>query len=598
MQVRADASIGRRFGWAAALLVVAVAGGWLWWRGRPQPTPYDLARYSPREAFFFVEAAPLPAALRRLETLAFWKAIRPAIGVPGQLDDLLTGARLAAWLDAGPAEARLLARARWGLIVTGLTAEVAPAKPQLPTGQTPPPDGGGATLDVTPRFTLCLTTDPPAEQTLAVARDRLPLAARKLFGGDAQLSEQTYQGVALLCFRHPERPAATLWAAADGTALLLANDEAAIQACLDAAAGRRAAVADLPAFQQARRAVGGDQAILFAFANPTGLDAALRLGANRPAAEGMVSVNGQTQSLTASLLAEFSAGLGYSLDIQNGRVVDRYHLALHPNIVAELRPHLAPPSVKAANQFAAFTDGVTLIGLSRPLTALDRIQAAVAARSNAAVAFFTRELVAGLREQYGVRPREPLDDALGDQWLLLSPEAAPDGKTIVGIQVRDKARVLPTLDRHLRADGASLVNPSPTHFGVPLVVSTHRDRRAACFVDDWLLLGDQPTLERLLKRRQAATTPLPILPPTPTDAFLHLRHRSQEDLKSATLALITLTRAGDPAPSRLEETPVRQAIEQQPPATGYLRLGADGCFGEMHSPIGNLAYLASFLTAE
>ncbi|MCS7079658.1 MAG: hypothetical protein NZ585_06370 [Chloracidobacterium sp.] len=570
-----------------------LVGGLLWWWLQPQPSPPDLARYSPREALLFIEMTSLPAGLRRLETLAFWQAIHPAIGVPGQLTDILTGARLVEWLDVGPAEARLLARARWGLVVTGFAAEVVPPESQPPLK---PPDGDGATLDVTPRLVLCLTSGLPVEQTTAVARNCLPLVARKLFGGDVQFSEQTHHSALLLCFRHVERPTTALWAAVVGGALLLANDEAALRACLDAAAGRRAALADLPAFRRARQTVGGEQALLFAFANPAGLDAALRLRSSRPSIGGKLLVNGQEQSLTASLLAGLLEGLGYGLDVQDGTTLERYHLSLHPQLVAELQPHLAQRlDASLAAGLIAYTNGVAVLGLSRPLTALDRLQTAVAARSNAAVAFVARELVAGLRERYGVRPHEPLDDALGDQWLLLSPASAPDGGTVLGVRVRDKARVLPTLDRYLRADGAGLVNPSPTYLGVPLVVSTHRDRRAACFLDDWLFVGDQAALERFLNQRRSGAPPPP-LPPLPAEAFLHRCYRSQVDLNTATLALIALMRAGDPTPARLEEPAVRRAIEQQPPAMGYFRLQADGFYGELRSPIGNLAYLASFFT--
>ncbi len=594
MNKRPNASIIRRFRWSVAALVLI--GGWLWWSVRPQPPPYNLARYSPREALFFIEATSLPTGLRRLETLTFWKAISRAIGFPKQLDDLLTGARLLAWLNVGPAEARLLTRARWGLVVTGLSAEVVPPTAQPTSELKSQPSDDSVVLDVTPRFTLCLTSELPAEQTIAVARHFLPLVARRFLGGDTELTEVTYQGVLLLCFRHPDHPMTALWAAADGTALLLANDEAAVQSCLDAAAGRRAALADLSAFQQARRMVSGEQALLFAFANPAGLGAALRIGTNHAAGGGTVSSNGQAQSLMTSLLAELSDGLGYSLDVQDGQVLDRYYLALHPNVVTALRSHLTSPSLRSpVEQPVTMANSTTYIGLARPLAALDRLQAAVAARSNAAVALFTRELVAGVRERYGIRPREWLDDLLDDQWLLISVEAPPNGKTILGVRVRDRVRLLPTLERYLCADGARLLNPSPNYAGVPLVVSTHSDQRAACFLDNWLFLGNRPALESLLDGFQTAVLPPQSLPSLPAGTFLYRRYRSQADLKTATLALIALTRAGDAVPAWVEEADVRQAIEQQPPATGYLRLEPEGCSGEMRSPIGNLAYLASFL---
>ncbi len=52
------------------------------------------------------------------------------------------------------------------------------------------------------------------------------------------------------CFRHPARPEAALWAATRGELLFLANHEAALQACLDVADGRRSALAGSPALKK------------------------------------------------------------------------------------------------------------------------------------------------------------------------------------------------------------------------------------------------------------------------------------------------------------------------------------------------------------
>ena len=552
----------------------------------------------------FIEAGSLPTGLRRLEGLSFWKDLKSAIGTPGQFEDVLRGGMLIEWFDIGPAEARLLARARWGLIVTGITAEVTPptvAAPANTTGSNldkpaAPSSSDGATLDLTPQLTLCLATGLSAAELTSLARERLPLVARKLLGPNPQRSEQADTGGQVMCFHSPARPEAALWAATRGDMLFLANHEAALRACLDVTDGRRPPLAGLPAFEAARQAVQGQPSWLFAFINPSGLEVALRLRQGLPGAGGTISANGREQSLLTALLTGFSSGLGYSLDVQAGQVVERYHLALHPNIVAALRPHLRPAlATPRAERFLPPTGGLTAVGLAQPLTALDRVQLALAARSPAPVAFLSRELVVGLRERYGIRPQETLDDFLGEHWLLIDPGRGTPTTLILGVPVRDRARLLPMLDRYLRADGAGITNLSLGATGIPLAASTHRDGRAACFLGDWLFLGDRSTLEQVLP--QAVDGP----PPQPArftwhgtpDAFLHRVNQPREDLERATLALITLTRAGEATPSRLGEPAIRRAIERQPPATGYLQLRDDGCFGEMRSPLGNLAYLTS-----
>ncbi len=554
----------------------------------------------------FIEAGSLPTGLRRLEELSFWKDLKPAVGAPGQFEDVLRGGRLIEWFDIGPAEARLLARARWGLIVTGITAEVTPPPVEAPSN-TPgsnlgkpaaPLSSEGATLDLTPQLTLCLATGLSGAELTSLARERLPLVAHKLLGPDPQRSDHADAGGQVMCFRSLARPEAVLWAATRGDMLFLANHEATLRACLDVADGRRLPLAGLPAFEAARQAVQGQSSWLFAFINPSGLEVALRLRQGLPGAGGTVSANGQEQSLLTALLNGLSNGLGYSLDIQEGQVVERYHLALHPNIVAALRPHLRPAlATPRVERLLPPTGGLTVVGLAQPLTALDQVQLALAARSPAPVAFLSRELVVGLRERYGIRPQEALDDFLGEQWLVIDPGRGTPTTLILGVPVRDRTRLLPTLDRYLRAEGASITNLNLGTTGIPLAASTHRDGRAACFLDDWLFLGDRSTLEQTLPQAVAGPPPQPVRSTwhaTP-DAFLHRVNQPREDLERATLTLITLTRAGEATPSRLGEPAIRRAIERQPPATGYLQLRDDGCFGEMRSPLGNLAYLTSLL---
>ncbi len=603
VSARTGPYLTRHSGWFALGLALVGILLWMLWL-RPRPALSDLAHYSPQETLLFIEAGSLPIGLRRLEDLSFWTDIKEAIGAPGQFDDVLRGGRLIEWFDIGPAEARLLARARWGLIVTGVTAEVTPPPVAAPSNTSSqnkpaaPATSEGTILDLTPQLTLCLATGLAPAELMSLTQKQLPLVARKLFGQDPQRSEHTYEGTQILCFRSPSHPEAALWAAMRGDLLFLANHEAALQGCLDVADGRRPALAGLPAFEAACQAVSRQQSWLFAFINPLGLEVALRLRQGLPSASSTVVANGREQSLLTALLTGLSNGLGYSLDVQAGQVVERYHLALHPNIVAALRPHLRPAlAMPRVERFLSPSGGLTVIGLTQPLAALDQVQLALAARSPAPVAFLSRELVAGLRERYGIRPKEALDDFLGEQWLIIDPGRGTPTNLIFGVPVRDRTRLLPTLDRYLRADGASITNMSLGTTSIPLAASTHRDGRAACFLDDWLFLGNRNALEQVLPQAVAGVrqpSARPTWHGTP-DAFLHRINQPREDLERATLALITLTRAGDATPSRLGELAIRHAIERQPPATGYLQLRDDGCFGEMRSPLGNLAYLTSLL---
>jgi hypothetical protein len=592
-----------RLSWWILLGLTAV-GLLLWMWLRPQPKLPELSSYTPREALLFVEAGSLPAGLHRLTALSFWKDIEAAIGAPAQLHDVLLVGRIVECLNLGPAEARLLARARWGLIVTDLTAEVTPptvvaasSGAKQDQDEKPAALPSGAVLNLTPRLTLCVATGLSSQELTELAGKWLPLVARKLLGQESQCSELVDEAGQKRCFRHPARPEAALWAATRGELLFLANHEAALQACLDVADGRRSALAGSPAFEEARQFVDGQRSWLFAFINPSGLEVALRLTQGLPSPNDTVSTNDEQQSFLQALLTGISDGLGYSLDVYGGQVVERYYLTLRPSIATALREHLRPVSFSSdMERFFLPTGELTVVGLSQPLTALDRMQTALAARSSAAVAFLSRELVAGLRERYGLRPHETLDECLGEQWLVINPGGEAPA-LIFGVPVRNRAQLLPPLEHYLRADGANIIH-STLGKDILLAASTHHDKRAACFLDNWLFVGNRHTLEYLFTQT-VPKWPSHALQPKQygaPEAFLqHIAHR-RDDLERATLVLIALTRAGEPIPSRLKEPPIRHAIERQPLATGYLRLRGDGCFGETRSPLGSLAYLASLLS--
>jgi hypothetical protein len=578
-----------------ALLIVAVGAAavgaaYCYWLFRPLPKT-DLARLAPGDALAFVEFGDLPGVLNDLQTTEFWERTRPAIGFPDQLAYVGESAGALRQLNLGPDEAVILSRAQWALAVTGFTVEGKGS-------ETSP----GIEVSVTPRCTLIMhPRSSPARMARAV-ESRLPLLARKIFGADVAAAETPGRDGPILRFHKPGQPR-TLLVAVRGDVAFFSNDEASLQACLDAQSARRASLSESDALARGRRAVQGDDATVFAYVSPAGLSKLAQVGLgvlpDASAVAGSVSVNGQERPLPDAAMAGLTDGLAYGARVENKRVTDRYHLLLSPELAGRLRAHFVADrkSLRALEILPANVVSYTTLVIRRPVDMIEEAQAAVSARTNAAVAFLLRQLNVAMRDRYGLGPRETLENVLGEEMAIASLDERSSAVCL--IEVRDRVRILPVLDRYLRAAKFTLKNES--YRGADLVVSAHPDKRAACFIGDFLAVGTAEQLHVLIDAQADGVTlskspSAPFRAPAAGDgAFMHAMRSDRAELESLTLAVAKLAHAGDATRARLADPAVREALDAQPAALSKTELRADGIYTETRSAAGNFARLASFV---
>ncbi len=613
MNFRSPSSIFRLSLLGAALLLIGAAVYFAFGR---KPVRVDMARFAPADALLFVEAGDLPETSAKLTQTLFWKELRPAIGFPDQLLYLGSGAGFAGQFDLGPDEARLLGRAQWAVVVTGVTTEGKPVvtpssttsapkpekKDEPGRGEKPKPgesDGTlGLELSVTPRLAVIVKSNLSSGAVERLAAARLPLLAKKLFGADPVRDDTNYQQIPVLRFRAPGSSKA-LVAAVVGDILFVSNDEPTLQGCLDVAAARKPALADLPALAPARAAVRGSDAALFAFVSPAGIARLGQFGFGFLPES--VLTNPSAQALVETAVKGMTDGLAYSANIEDGRVTDRYLFTLHPEAAASLRPHAGTLPRPPRSLELVPGDGVTacsVTAVARPFEALDKTQQAISARSNVAVAFILREAFNALRAKYGLGPRDTLDDALGGE---ITHVTFSEKASVWMFQVKDRVRVLPVLDRYLRADTATISNETVN--GVELVVSSHPDGRAAGFLGDFLIVGPKPALLKLIQERGRSASGLTALfrekqaaDNAPVISFSMKNDR--EELEALTLAIAKISHSGDATPARLQDPAVRKVIDGQPPAVGKTELRDTGLYTETRSAAGNFALFAALVGAD
>ncbi len=595
------------------LVIVGVVGYLAFGR---KPPRVDMARYVPADAILFAEIGDVPDTVTRLTETDFWRGLRPAIGFPDQLLYLGTGAGVIGQLDLGPDEARLLGRAQWSVVVTGVATEGKPVvTPPKPAAPVPPADGKknappnaktgakteaepegtlGVELSVKPRLAVVIKTNLSADRVTALVSARLPLLARKLLGTEAVREESNYQQIPVVRFRAPGGSKA-LVSAAVGDILIVGNDEPTLNACLDTIAGRRPALAAAPVLAPARAAVNADTAALFAFINPTGLAQLGQFGFG--ILPESIASNPAAQTLVESAVKGMTDGLSYSASIENGRVCDRYHLSLHAEASAALRPHAGTLAHPPRALELVPGDGIatcSVMAVQHPFEATEKVQQAISARSNIAVAFLMREVFNALRARYGLGPRDTLDDALGQE---IAHVTFANRDSVWMVEVRDRVRVLPVLDRYLRAENATISNESIN--GVDLVVSSNPDGRAAGFLGDFLVVGPKDTVKAIiLSRGKPVAGVISVLREKQgTDAavFSISVKSDREELEALTLGIAKAAHAGDATPERLRDPKVRAFLDAQPPAVGKTELRPDGLYSETRSAAGNFALFAALI---
>lgn len=609
---RPPSSFFRLFLIGGALLLIGAAVYFTYGR---KPVRVDMTRYAPADALLFAELGDLPETTAKLTETLFWKGLRPAIGFPDQLLYLESGAGFARQFDLGPDEARLLGRAQWAVVVTGVTTEGKPVVNPAPTSTTSTPKsekkgepGGpekpktgesegtlGLELSVTPRLAVLIKSNISAGAVERLAAARLPLLAKKLFGAEPVREDTNYQQVPVLRFRAPGSSKA-LVAAIVGDLLVVGNDEPTLQACLDVIAARKPALADLPALASARTAVRGETATLFAFVSPAGIARLGQFGFGFLPES--VMTNPSAQALVETAVKGMTDGLAYGASIEDGRVTDRYLFTLHPEAAAALRPHAATLRRPPRSLELVSGEGVTtclVTGVKGPFEALDKTQQAISARSNIAVSFLIREVANALRAKYGLGPRDTLDDALGEE---IAHVTFSDRASVWLFEVKDRVRVLPVLDRYLRTGGATISNE--TLDGVELVVSSHPDGRAAGFLGDFLMVGPKPVLQRLIRERGKAASGLMALfrekQGTDTAPVISFSIKNdREELELLTLAIAKISHSGDATPARLQDPAVRKVIDGQPPGIGKTELRDTGLYTETRSAAGNFALFAALI---
>jgi hypothetical protein len=561
-----------------------------------------MARYAPAGSLAFAEIYNLGDLVDGLTSTKAWKELAPVLGLSNQLREIGPIVSLFGRTGLGPDEAVIAGRAQFGLVVTGLESDAGTSD-------------DGPYIHFKPHFALIIETHSSPAVAERMAKDKIAIVARRIFGDIAVEDKDAYQGIALLVFHGADQTRQML-AASTGSLLLVANDRNAIQSCLDAIAGRVQTLADDQVLTNFRPVVDR-QSSIFGYLTAAGID---KLSVIGPAlVSSRFTTDTERIDAIASLFRHISgqalSGFLYGAQFTPDGVTDRYLAVVSPRIASGMSEVFRPPAAQPDQNCLRFvprsSQDFTVIKLEAlggvPQRALKRISPGLDVVGGLAL----REFVLGFFSHLNVAP-DLIQAAFGDQMVLVKFNQS-DIATIT--EVKDKQGIAAYIKGYLGYRGATV--STQTYKGVEISLSSAQDERAAALTGEYLLTGKADRIRQMIDARDGLTDFGQSRPPGRTGCYgsassvgedgavmqaLTLNSAQApvimcspcpEDAGILMLEISRLTRTTDGSPEILQSDEARRAFERLPPSVSVTEFKDIGVYTETRSAIGNLSLIVT-----
>ncbi|MBI3950275.1 MAG: DUF3352 domain-containing protein [Acidobacteria bacterium] len=451
-------------------LVIGGIAAILVWRPRSEP----LSQMVPDGALAYVEIEDPAKLAEQFSTTQAYQALAPKLGWPQRLSGIeflrgfmdLTGLRQQGL--------EMLLSAHVALAVTGVEIEGGQFRPHL-------------TLLFQPKA-------PPQVVEKWMVAQLKPLADR-VYGPPVEEASD-YAGRKIHSYKSPDGSRRIAWCMTDRVALI-ANHADAIQQILDIQDHRKPSLDNFTDFQRLRAA--RTNPLIFGYVN------------TQPIARKLQQFTWPTD-LSASperlavdaleiLLTAFNISLAYRLEVENGVVVERYHLP------RPLELHLEPAAGASETHFyslqfipqqsRSFT--ILRLGDLEPLS--QDLDSALNRRLSVVSSIALREIIIRFKRTWGLDERDTIVDALGGEIALVEGNHP---ELLFIMQAKRKSKLVALVGKYLQRGGAS--TRSVQYDGFDIYTSTHESRKAFSFVDDLLLAGPLELVKWAIRARQQSAS--------------------------------------------------------------------------------------------
>ena len=566
-----------------------------------RPPRVAMTRCVPASSLAFAEVYNLGDVIDGLTSTKAWRELAPVLGLSSQLREIGPVVSLLGRTGLGPDEAVIAGRAQFGLAVTGLESDAGTSEE-------------GPYIHFKPHFALVIETHSSPAVAERIARDKITIVARRLFGDSAVEDQDSYQGIELHIF-HSADSARQMLAASTGTLVLVGNDRSAVQACLDAIAGRVQTLADDQVLSNFRPVVDRETS-MFGYLTAAGID---KLSVIGPAVvSSRFTTDTERIDAIANLFRHISgqalSGFLYGAQFTPDGVTDRYLTVVNPRIASGMseafRASAALPDQECLRLVPRSAEDFTVINIESlggvPQLALKHISPGL----DIVGALALREFVIGFFSHLGVSP-DLTQATLGDHMILVKFNQS-EIATIT--QVKDAHSVPAYIQGYLGYRGAMI--RTENYKGVDISLSSAEDERAAALDGEYLLMGRPVRIRQMIDAREGSTAyekshPAGLtvcgsaasigddaritqaLSVSLTGAPLITCSPCPDDAARLMLEISVLTRTTDGSPEILEREEARRAFDSLPPSVSVTEFKDIGVYTETRSAIGNLGLIVT-----
>jgi hypothetical protein len=390
-----------------------------------------------------------------------------------------------------------------------------------------------------------------------------------------------------------------LVASSTGSVAVVANNTAAAKSCLDTIAGRTPSLADDATLKERRPTVDPNGGI-FAYVTEAGIERLVQFGSAIVSTRFTNDADriGSIAGLFGHMSKQTAAGFFYGAEFDSDGVTERYVTALRPAVATSLARALTPApagSLGALGFIPSSAEDFTVINTESTGELPERVLKELSPQLDIVAGLALREFVVSFRRQLGLEPGDSLGSAVGSELVIVRfSEAEP---TAMLLEVRDKEKLAPTLDRYLARDSSTVSRTE--HNGAEILVSSNRDNRSAALVKDVLLLGTRDQVARMIDA-EASGTSLKSFPGVreslaarPPGASIVSYKREALDAGEMMLTISRLTRVTDGSRELLQREAVKQAMGRLMPSVSFTEFRSYGVYTETRSAVGNFGLIGS-----
>jgi hypothetical protein len=466
----------RRIRLLLPIVVVGLIAAWIYWS---QPHRADLATFAPSDCLAFVEADNASELLAGLEESQGWRTLAGPIGARSNALANRWLVRVARWFGIGNADAILLARSQFGIVITG--AEAAET---------------GPTLTIRPLATLIIETHSSPRRVRPALEGHFEEFARRIYG-QPQFTRKQIDGAEI-----------TEWSSSDGvrhivmgfldSAVIIGNDETSVLSCMETKRGKRAALAGDKFFGDFRGTVNIPDSSLFGFVSRSGVKSILQAYALYKAASSDAVNASRLLSDTAGNLVN---GLGCRSQFVEGMVEDRCFLALTEGVADKLRPTMVAQDrleIGALPFVPQDAYSVSIYHLRDVDGFWNDLNAVVSSHTDVIGALAARPLLRSLLKPYGIDDPDGFVHAIGARIETVRLE-----------ENSPSVLVTEALDRQsLRKLAARRLGPEPRAetVGELELLLSNSDNWGASFAENHLLIGPAESVRRCLQVQSQSIT--------------------------------------------------------------------------------------------